>query len=269
MTDTTIHEELVKSAKQALNALYGRGVYESKTITYDVSDNVRRNLHMNMNYNFQNEVYAAMAKLSNEALTAYETTDKDENWVWVTGYKGLDKDMKAYNDFQYELDKLYIMPEGEPVKACSGGYHLCLNLEDLYNYKVIGNGNRFFECKALVRESDLKEYGKAGYLFKKNKLAAKSIHLTRELSIDEILDHKSEAGLWPQYIKEMAINKSMANAKKEWKIVRMTHMGYARPLAEYIVNDRNADDGYKLAVALDAQEGISMDTKVGVIFSHI
>lgn len=203
-----------------------------------------------------------------------EAHDKgNEKWVWVTGYKGLDKDMKAYGGFQYEMDKLYIMPDGEPVKACRGGYHLCLNLEDLYTYKNIEKGNRYFECSALVRESDLKKYGgteSAGLWYDKNdKLAAKSIRLIRELSVDEILAHLDEAKEWPEDVKKIAIAENVTAARKEMKVVTMLDMGYAEALARYILDDRNSADGYKLALALDAQPGISMDTKINAIFSHI
>lgn len=229
--------DILASAKAVLNNMYGYGD-NSKVILDDIVDK------------------------------RIEEKKSEENWVWVTGYKGLDKDMKAYNDFQYEMDQLYIMPDGEPLRACHRGFHMCLKLEDLYNYKSIGDGNRFFECKALVREKDLEKYGTPTFIGKIDKLAAKSIRLVRELSIDEILDYKSECALWPEYIKKMAIDKSVVEAEKEWRIVNLTRMGYARPLAEYICNHCDGS-GYDLAVALDAQTDISMDTKVNAIFSHV
>ena len=188
--------------------------------------------------------------------------------------------MKCKNDFQYDLGKQYDMPEGEAVEACTSGFHMCMKLEDVYDYYPIGKSNRFFECRALVRKSDLEKYGKVdGSSFyvtlivggKVNKLAAKSIELTRELSVDEILDHKSEAGLWPEYIKGMAIQEGIEAAETEWHIIHMTEMGYARPLAEYICKSEKCRHlgGYELAVALDSQPDISMDTKINAIFSHI
>ena len=217
-------------------------------------------------------VYKGEAKLD-KPEKKIEVKPVEEKWTWVTGYKGLDKDMKAFGGFQYEMDKLYIMPDGEPVEACHGGFHLCLKLEDLYGYKSIGGGNRFFECSALVRESDLEKYGTdiPFAIFgpnKVNKLAAKSIRLIRELSVDEILAHIEGVNEWPQYVKEMAINKCVSEAKEELKIITITKMGYARPLAKYICSHCDGS-GYDLAVALDSQPGISMDTKVNAIFSHI
>lgn len=275
MTD----ENRLECLKRELNALYGRSFYEPKTLTF--IDNRRKmedfemSTNMNINdaftYTIQQDIYKALMSSPTVTVKTEKTDTPEEKWTWVTGYKGLDKDMKAYGDFQYEMDQLYIMPDGEPVEACHGGFHLCLKLEDLYNYKGVGSGNRFFECSALVRESDLEKYGSHGWLcFSKiDKLAAKSIRLIRELSVDEILAHIEGVNEWPNYVKEMAIAENIDAAKKELKIIAMTKMGYARPLAEYICNDRNSEDGYKLAMALDSQPGISMDTKVAAIFSHI
>lgn len=262
--------ERLTNLKYELNMLYGRPVYELKTPMYvkDTNKNLMEEIDMAMDYTIQQKIYNALWPTSE--VTTKKTEETDTTWVWVTGYKGLDRDMKAHGDFQYEMDELYIMPEGEPVEACRGGFHLCLNLKDLYNdYKHIEKGNRFFECRALVRESDLKEYGKYEFYFKKNKLAAKSIRLVRELTVDEILEPVEDSVEWPQYIKEMAINENLHKARVEMKVFTMTRMGYARPLAEYICNDRNSEDGYKLAVALDSQTDISMDTKINAIFSHI
>ena len=219
---------------------------------------------------------------ANELLSAkFQANIDTSEWVWVTGYKGTDKDMKCKNDFQYELGKQYDMPEGEAVEACTSGFHMCMKLEDVYHYYPIGCGRRYFECRALVRKSDLEKYGKIDtnslYAFTiggastVNKLAARSIELIRELSVDEILKHKPEAGLWPEYVKDMAIRESFEAAETEWHIVNMTYMGYARPLAEYICkNEKNRHlGGYELAVALDSQLDISMDTKINAIFSHI
>lgn len=240
-------KELVNSAKAALNEMYGTGAYPK--ITFELSEDDKK-------------------RFADVVGKRLEEKKAEEKWVWVTGYKGLDKDMKAHGGFQYEMDQLYIMPDGERVQACYSGFHLCLNLKDLYKYKFVEAGNRFFECKALVRESDLNEYGKAGFLFKKDKLAAKSIRLVRELSVDEILADVDGATEWTQDVKEMAITDGIYKAKTEWKIIVMTRMGYARSLAEYIVNHCDGS-GYDLAVALDAQTDISMDTKVNAIFSHI
>ena len=82
-----------------------------------------------------------------------------EEWVWVDGYKGTDKDMKC-RDFQYELHKVYDMPEDAEIVECSSGFHLCLEKEHVFRFYDIGKGNRFFKVKALVCRSDYESYGK-------------------------------------------------------------------------------------------------------------
>ena len=60
----------------------------------------------------------------------------------------------------------------------------------------------------------------------------------------------------------------VVKAQNEYHAGVLTAMGYARPLAEYICNHTDGS-GYSLAVALDSQPGINMDTKIAAIFSHI
>jgi hypothetical protein len=230
---------------------------------------------VNMNADFINKIKIDLNKIYGAGIESTrndEKTDAEDTWVWVTGYKGLDKDMKAHGDFQYEMGKQYVMNDGEDVKACHSGFHMCMNLTDVYNYRGIGSGNRYFECKALVRESDLKKYGtfEFGYYVPSiiDKLAGKAIELTRELTTDEILAHVEGIEEWSESVKEVAINKCLNEAKKEIKVITMTKMGYVEPLARYIINHCDGS-GYDLAVALDAQTDISMDTKVNAIFSHI
>lgn len=192
----------------------------------------------------------------------------EERWVWVTGYKGMDKDMKCMNDFQYEIGKTYDMPEDTAVECCHSGFHMCLNLDEVFKYKNTGSGNRFFEVSALVRESDMNKYGKREYFERRDKLAAKSITILRELSVDEILAHIPEAAEWTDEIKAIALEKSVDEAKTEAKIHKLTTIGYSPELARYICEHADKS-GYDLALALDTQPGISMDTKVMAIFSHI
>lgn len=193
----------------------------------------------------------------------------EERWVWVTGYKGTDKDMKCMNDFQYEIGKTYDMPEGEEIRTCHSGFHMCLKLEDVFEYRRIEKGNRFFEVRALVRESNRNGYISWAYPYiRDDKLAAKSIEIVRELSADEILAHIPEAAEWPDEIKELALEKNVSAAKAEYKINKLVSMGYSPELAKYICNGTHKS-GYELAVALDTQPGISMDTKILAIFSHV
>lgn len=95
---------------------------------------------------------------SDETATEIEKTESEE-WIWVDGYKGTKSDMTC-NGYQYELGKRYVMPPDEDIVECASGFHLCLILNDVFDYYSIHNNNRFFKVKALVRKSDYEEYGK-------------------------------------------------------------------------------------------------------------
>jgi hypothetical protein len=56
-----------------------------------------------------------------------EQSIQEEEWIWVEGYKGTDKNLKCKSDFQYEIGKEYNIDE---VKICEKGFHFCLR--DLY-----------------------------------------------------------------------------------------------------------------------------------------
>ena len=210
-----------------------------------------------------------------DGIKIEETKNEEtEKWIWVTGYKGMDKDMKCKNDFQYEVGKRYDMPAGEEITACHSGFHMCLDLFDVFRFFYIGSNNRFFEVRALVRESDVKNYNNSAGSYYGHftsmfpKLAAKSIEIIRELTVDEILAPYSETSEWTDDIKKMAIEKTYKVAEDYYHVEALTRIGYARPLAEYICNHCDGS-GYTLAKALDSQPGLSMDTKINAIFSHI
>lgn len=105
--------------------------------------------------------------------TVPDTNELAEEWTWVTGYKGTNKNMIC-RDYQYELGEPYSIPDGEEVKMCSNGFHFCEDLSDVFQYYDIGLGNRFFEVTACVRKSDL--------VNKDKKRVAKEIVFLRELS---------------------------------------------------------------------------------------
>lgn len=194
-----------------------------------------------------------------------------EEWIWVDGFKGMNKDMQCHGGFQYELGKRYDMPEGDTVKACEGGFHLCLKLEDVFGYVDVKNNNRFFVVRALVRKSDFDQYGKKASIWSldtNDKLAAKSIEIVRELTIDEIFEHIADTQDWSIEEKTTALHDGIEVGRRNCQIRKLVSIGYAEPLAEYIVN-ANDSDGYKLAMALDTQPGVSMDAKITAIFSHI
>lgn len=208
--------------------------------------------------------------------TLFSTTDDkketqtEEEWIWVEGYKGTDKDMKC-RCYQYELGKQFDMPEDAKIEACEGGFHLCSILTDVYRYYDIGYGNRFFKVKALVRKKDyddLQQTSAHSYIFalsmKDSKLAAKSIEFIEELTPDEILK-SYVTGDWTDEDKQEAIqhgidyvkNKHVA-LEQEKNVQTLVELGYSEPFASWLVSD----DKYGVAFAVGSQPELSMDMKV-------
>ena len=202
------------------------------------------------------------------------TTDKtsDDEWIWVEGYKGVYKDMTAHGDFKYELGKQYDIPEGEEIKECKNGFHFCLNLRDVYKHYPIGNGNRFFKVRALVRNTDVANYGKPepgwGFYHAINKLAAKSIILTDELTIDEIFESYGYITLedgWTEKYKKLAIELGIDATRRYMYINNLEALGYSSTFAKLICS--MPTEYYDRALAVGSQSDLSMDMKVWVIFN--
>ena len=192
-----------------------------------------------------------------------ETTPKpEEEWIWVEGYKGTDKDMKC-RDFQYELGVQYDIPEDQEVQECVCGFHLCLSLRDVFDYYGVGCGNRFFKVKALVRKTDKENYkNKVVYYGASNKLAAKSIIFTSELTCDEILQYYDNIKNLPENYKKLAIDVSTNHAIGQYRIDTLIEDGYSEPFATYITSTGR----FEKAHALGSQNDLSMDVKVLSIF---
>ena len=133
---------------------------------------------------------------------------EQEEWIWVDGIKGMTKDMKGYDGFQFEVGKTYI--KDGLIEKCKNGFHFSMNLEDTIFYYELFKENRFFKVKALVRKEDLDEYGgeeeienhfyfgKAKY--KINKLVSREIKIIEEFSDEELFE---------EY-------KKMKNKKNKW-----------------------------------------------------
>jgi hypothetical protein len=189
---------------------------------------------------------------------------EEEEWIWVDGYKGTDSDMTC-RGYQYELGKQCDMPEGEEVKDCFSGFHLCLKLEDVFGYYSIGNGHRFFKVRALVRKKDADRYGFHNRYNYNDKLAAKSIIFTEELSVDEVFDAVRDYDVtnFTQEQKERAMATNILKVKEETNIFELENLGYAKEMAAYIVGILGK---YDLAMCLGKQTDLSMDTRIEVIF---
>ena len=204
--------------------------------------------------------------VSTTEQTPTPTPEPEEEWIWVEGYKGTDKDMKCLN-YQYELGVQYDMPEDEPIQECKNGFHLCLNLVDVWDYYCIGGGNRFFKVKALVRKTDKDNYrcGNDWYTpsVYKNKLVAKSIIFTYELTYDEILKYTDAQNL-PEDYKKIALESSIQNAVNQYTINTLVDDGYSLPFATYMAKNGKFD----IAHAFGSQKDLSMDMKVlGILYN--
>lgn len=200
-----------------------------------------------------------------------------EEWIWVTGYKGMDKNMRCYNDFQYELGQRYDMPEDAKIEECSSGFHFCLTMDDVFNYVSIGDSNRFFEVKALVRKSDYDKYGsekrtwtgafhvRNGMIVADNvidKLVAKSIEIVRELTVDEILEN-TEAKDWDARHKGLVISNGINKTQSIIQMDELVEYGYSLPFAQWLVNNHK----YDVAKAVGSQTDLSMDMKCLMIMN--
>lgn len=191
-----------------------------------------------------------------------EPTPPEEEWIWVEGYKGTDRNM-CCRDFQYEMNKQFDMPEDAEIEECESGFHLCLTLNDTFTYYPVADGHRFFRVKALVRKSDKEKYGEAihdefgYYIGKHNKIVAKSIIFLAELSVDEILKDTIICDL-PQQYKYLAIETSVHDARYNYQLNLLVEDGYSKPFATHIIKF----DEFDIAHAIGSQKDLSMDMKV-------
>ena len=207
----------------------------------------------------------------------------NDEWIWVTGFKGTESDMTC-RDFQYEMNKVFEMPAEQEIKECESGFHLCLNLGDVFSYYRIMNGNRFFKVRALVRASDVERYGhdteeyqdylsnRARYSFygmypgrtRYDKLVARSIVFEQELTPDEILgNYVADLSEWPDDIKQYALKFGVDLARKKMQHEKLAELGYSEAFARHLI----AIDKYDVAVSVGSQADLSMDMKCAIIFN--
>ena len=182
----------------------------------------------------------------------------EEEWVWVTGYKGTDKDMKC-RDYQFAMNKQFDMPEGEDIVMCSSGFHFCDKLSRVYNYYDVKDGNRFFEVKALVRRWKKDGYYKIEQ--RGDKMVAKSIKFVRELSIDEIFEAApkcTDIKDWSSEQKEIARQTNIENVRMNIKIAKLVKFGYSEAFAAYVCHN----GAYDIACIMGETPNVSMDVKV-------
>lgn len=193
-----------------------------------------------------------------------------EEWIWINGYKGTDRDMKC-RDYQFELNKCFDISDDKKVEMCEHGFHLCARLDKVYGYYRIGNGNRFFEVKALVRKKDYYNlgpqyirdpYGYDEFIRENDKLVAKSIIFTRELTFDEIVNDRICTD-WTDEQKKLALEIGVKNAAAKIGFETLVSLGYSDTFAQLLIDMGK----YDIAKAVGSQEDLSMDMKVYVIFN--
>ena len=206
-----------------------------------------------------------------EVMNATKTIEEEE-YIWVKGFKGTDKDMRCKGDYQYELGKQFDLDaDVEPV-TCSKGFHFCKDLESVFRYYKIGDGNRFFEVEALVKKSDLEptgldQWSKMYTSFGNydDKYAAKSIRFVRELTVYEVFEAVSnkEVREWADEQKKRAMETSIDTVRREIRAFDLCAAGYSPAFSKYIAGDTGR---YNTAMAMASLPGVSMDVKVMAIF---
>ena len=214
-----------------------------------------------------------------EDITNAIKTIEEEEWIWVKGFKGTDKNMQCKGNYQYELSRVFDMNSGDDVELCYSGFHFCKDLKNVFRYYTIGDGNRFFEVEALVKKSDWDPekrknntydnvYSSYGYLFVSSvddKYAAKSIRFIRELTADEVFEAVSDKNVreWTDDWKKRAMETSIQSVRMEIREFELCAAGYSPAFSKYIARDTGR---YKTAIAMASLPDVSMDVKVMAIF---
>lgn len=194
-----------------------------------------------------------------------EPEDKGvEEWIWVTGYKGTDNNMKC-RDYQYEMNKQHDMPEGSDIDICHSGFHFCDKIKDVFGYYGVEKGNRFFEVKALVRRWN--KDGNYTIEHYNDKMAAKSIQLVRELTTEEIFEHLNDSRTVDWTYEQMTAARDVGigrycNVIRDQELMKY---GYSEAFATYAV-ERGAFD---IACTMGSMPDVSMDVKVMTIAMYM
>lgn len=203
--------------------------------------------------------------------------EESEEWVWVSGYKGTKSDMSCL-DYQYELNKQFDMPEGSKIEECQSGFHLCLNLNDVFSYYAIRDGHRFFKVSALVRKKDLSCYGKkpkcpdwctdeyTRYRWNLtsdpiDKLTAKSIIFLQELTPEEIFEAVGGCDFTLDEMKQ-ALEVGIKSVVHIKKVNELMSFGLCEPVAIHLARSSR----YDFARDILQQKDMSLDAKMMIIF---
>ena len=270
--------EPLSMMKTATNCAYGL----AKGISLDDVNNVVATISAQSVAKSQKDMEIAMLKAQEEERRKALEAQNNEEWIWIEGYKGTDKDMKC-RDYQYELNKQHDMPEDAIIMDCSCGFHLCANLKDVFGYYELGGGNKFFKVSALVRKKDYEEYlgygidGHSPSQFfynmwnRRNKFAAKSIIFLSECSPNEIFNAYAENNSynkdildWSEEDKKEAIATSITDVRNKVRVKKLVELGYSEPMSKLLIDRCHYDE----AVAAASQTDLSMDMRIAYIIMN-
>ena len=213
-----------------------------------------------------------------------------ENYIWIDGYKGTDADMSCtvfydkrvpwepfpiteQHSQQYELNKI-ITYSGEP-EVCETGFHFCTLLVDVFRFRPLTIGARYFKVKGFVKEKDVKEFSMSED--KVSKFAAKQIILTEEIVLDydflkeNSLNYLKVVGkiifLSKEEFEDCFIQKKYSSNEdfvKKMFYKTMKKAGYSDIFTQVIMDKKRCNELVELiplVKALDA-EGVSKDMAV-------
>ena len=251
MYDAILKGENEMNIKETLNQIYGKSAETNAPIKYNITQ---------------------------EDIMSTIKTVEEEEWIWVKGFKGTDKNMSC-KGYQYELGKQFDLDEDLEPSVCHNGFHFCKKLENVFKFYKIGDGNRFFEVEALVKKSDLEPKNKSNvragldqwskmYMSFTNyddKYAAKSIRFVRELTADEVFETVTDRDVreWAEEQKKHAMATSINTVRREIRAFDLCAAGYSPAFSKYISMDEGR---YKTAIAMASLPDVSMDVKVMAIF---
>ena len=250
MYDAILKGENEMNIKETLNQIYGKSATTNAVIKDDITQ---------------------------EDITNAIKTVEEEEWIWVKGFKGTDKNMRC-QDYQYELGKQFDLDEDVEPVVCFKGFHFCKKLENVFEHYKIGDGNRFFEVEALVKKSgwvnEIKKNSTRNYhdpysyllgFISDDKYAAKSIRFIRELTVDEVFATMTDKNIreWTDEQKKRAMETSIRVVKNEIREEALISAGYSPAFSKYIAGDTGR---YNTAMAMASLPDVSMDVKVMAIF---
>ena len=217
--------------------------------------------------------------------------EEKEEWIWIEGYKGTDKDMKC-RDYQFELGKRFDMPDEVPIIKCISGFHLCRNLRDVFPFYSLEDGNRFFKVRALIQKNkplsfdeqmaaSMRSLWDESSPYQPPKSVAKSIEFISGVSTDELYDewmrvaevaiHSTKLPTRKQFerVRQIGFNawKKECEAKKHAaKVKKLVKLGYSDGFARVIVE---CDDLYDRAVKIGEATELSCDMKAAYILFNV